>query len=235
MLCVLSRNRSFSYLKDFYVHGERHEITRKSFSSYSLVGAGMGNFTVGGAPALPAEFKKQGTLLPHFSLKEANATLVGERVIVEGVLLSHLLSFGEEETDKCELALPFRAELPLGGAVAAGDSVSFTVTPTAGSAQLAGDGVRLSTEILVSACVLRPVSLSLPEGARKLEEITINDPNAVVIYYPKDGDSLWSVGKRYGVSLALLKEQNGIPEDEDADAACASSLDGYAYLFVRGL
>ena len=232
---VLSRNRPFSYLKDFYVHGERHEITRKGFSSSLLVGAGMGNFTVGGTPAFPADFKKQGTLLPHFSLKEASASTVGERVILEGTILSHLLSFEEGASDKCELSFPFRVELPLGKAVAAGDSVSFAVTPTAGSAQIAGDGVHLSTEIWVSACVLRPVSLSLPEGARKTEDIAAGEANAVVIYYPKDEDSLWSVGKRYGVPLSLLKEQNGIPENEDADVECVSSLDGYAYLFVRGL
>ena len=93
LLCVLCRNRPFSYLDDLYAHGARHEILRKPFSAESLVGTATGNFTVGEEVSLPADFKSGGTLLPQFSLKEAEATPLGERVILEGKLGVLLLSF----------------------------------------------------------------------------------------------------------------------------------------------
>lgn len=231
--CVLCRNRPFSYLDDLYAHGEKHEIVRKPFSSLSFVGAGAGNFTVGETLSLPADFKGEGTLLPQFSLKEAEATQVGERTVLEGKLGVLLLSFLGTESDRCELTLPFRVELPIGKEKKEGDQIAFNITPVYGSAQGTGDGAHLSLELAASVCVLRPVSLSLPDSALHLGAVEAPDPTSVTLYYPKDGDSLWSVGKRYGVPLAVLKEKNGIPDDENA--ALAKSLDGYAYLFVGGL
>ncbi len=235
LFCVLSRNRSFSYLEDLYAHGERHEILRKPFSAESLVGAAMGNFSVGDEVPLPADFKGEGTLVPHFSLKEAETVHQGERAVIEGKLAVLLLSFFGGESDRCELTLPFRVELPIGKAGKEGDAISFSVVPTLGSAQATSEGVRLSTELSCAVCVLRPVSLSLPERALSLGEVPSPDATTVTIYYPTDEDSLWSVGKRYAVSIASLKEQNGIPEDEDAALDLTKSLDGYAYLFVGGL
>lgn len=233
LLCVLCRNRPFSYLDDLYAHGARHEILRKPFSAESLVGTASGNFTVGEEVSLPADFKSGGTLLPQFSLKEAEATHLGERVILEGKLGVLLLSFEGTESDRCESTLPFRVELPLGKEGKVGDSISFTVVPVYGSAQKTGEGVRLSLELAASVSVLRPIALSLPESALFLGEAETPDATAITLYYPKDGDSLWSVGKRYGVPLSVLKEKNGIPDDENA--ALTKSLDGYAYLFVGGL
>lgn len=228
---TLLSNRTVSVLEDLYVHGARHDIARRQFNAEKLIGCAAGNLTVSAELPLPADIKMTGCLFPRFSLKDAAVSRVGDKATVEGRLDASLLCFGSDEIEKCDLTLPFRAELPLGGVGEEGESFSFSVTPVGGGAQVSGEKVRLSTELAVSLCSVCPVSLSLPFSAVKTGDIEGYDPATVLLYYPTDGDTLWSVGKRYGVPLADLKRQNGIPEEEESTAP----LDGYSYLFTHGL
>lgn len=228
--CVLSHNQAASVLEDLYVHGMHHDIMRKTVTSEALIGCASGNFTVGAECALPADFSASGCLFPSFALKEATVSHVGEKAIVVGTLTAHLLSFGSGEVGRCELSLPFRTELALGG-VENEDRLSLFVSPVGGSAQASDGGVRLSTELAVDVTAIRPLSLSLPSALIKKGEILPKTTPTITLYYPCDSDTLWSVGKRYSVPLSVLKQENGMPEDEDILAP----LDGYAYLFVNKL
>ncbi len=228
---TLLRNHTISVLEDLYVHGAHHDVAKRPFAAERLIGCASGNLTVGAELALPADVKMTGCLFPRFSVKEANASRVGDKAVIEGTLDAALLCFGEGEIEKCELTLPFRAELTLGGAKEDGESFTLSVTPVGGDAQANGGNARVSTELAVSLSAACPVSLSLPATAVKLGDAEKPSPTSVVLYYPTDGDTLWSVGKRYGVPLSELKRQNGIPEEEESTIP----LDGYSYLFVKGL
>lgn len=228
---VVLRNESVSVVEDLYVHGARHEIARKPFSTDSLIGTASGNVTVSADLPLPSDFKREGTLFPAFSVKESEISRVGDKTVVAGTLSASLLCFREDDIEKCELSLPFRAELPLASRESEGESFTATVTPIGGGAEPCGDGVRLSTELALSVTSTRPVTLSLPCAIQKLEDTFFSKCPTVTIYYPTDGDTLWSVGKRYGVPLSTLKKRNGMPESAES----YMPLDGYAYLFVNGL
>lgn len=228
--CLISRNYSASVLEDLYVHGMHHTITRRPVAAEALIGCASGNFTVGTECALPADFSVDGCLFPGFVLKEASASRVGERAIVTGTLSAHLLSFGEGEVGRCDLLLPFRVELPL---VDAGreEVLSLFVAPVGGSAQASEGGVRLTTELFVDVTATCALSLAPPSKVTSTGTVTSEGTSTATLYYPSDGDTLWSVGKRYAVPLAVLKEENSIQDDEDVTAP----IDGYAYLFVSEL
>lgn len=232
---VLYRNRPLSLLEDLYAHGAHHEIQAKPFEGASLVGCQMGNATVSGEVALGEDFRASDCILSHFTVKEVKATASCDRVIFEGTLDASLLSFFAEGSDRHEASLPFRAELTLDAPCEEGDMLTFSVLPVGGSAQQSKTGVRLSTELSLSVCVSRPYFFRLPASAVKVEDITPPNASTVTLYYPTDKDTLWSVGKRYGVPISVLKEQNGIPMDGDTADDSPQSLDGYAYLFVHGL
>ena len=112
------------------------------------------------------------------------------------------------------------------------DTVQFSVVPVGGTASLGTGVVRLSTELAVSACARRPYTASLPVSVIKVAESERRDGSTVIVYFPTDEDTLWSVGKRYGIPLSELQKQNGIPTDGDTDADSKKSLDGYAYLLI---
>lgn len=223
---MLSRNQRISFPTDLYAHGVQTTLDRRSVSLEKLQGTAATCLTVSADAPLPEEMRT-GTLLPRFTLKESCVSRVGEKAVAEGVLSVLLLSFGERMTEKCELALPFRAELSLPSRE--GEVLSLSVTPLYGSAQANGETVHLSAEISVSVLSHLPFSISLPISAERLADAPRTDAATLLLYYPTDSDTLFSVGKKYGVPISSLKRLNGIPEAEESTAP----LDGYSYLFVN--
>ncbi len=233
---VLYRHRSLSLLTDFYVHGATHTVRRKETPLTQLVGCYTGNITARGDIPLPEGFPTDNTTpVPYYTVKDSTATLTADRVVVEGNLALTLLAFGGNGTEKTDLTLPFRAELPVGAACTEADSVYYTVSPVGGSAIWNGKSVRLSTELYFTACVTRVKTVSLPTEAIKTGDTPKECDTEIKLYYPTEQDSLWSVGKRYALPIASLQKQNGIPTEEDTALDDRSSLDGYAYLIVDGL
>ena len=233
LLCM--KNRPFTTLDDFYVYGERHDIQRRSHEGETFITSRTGNVTVSSEIPLPEEVTTLGTLLPHFTVKEASAHILSDHMIIEGTLDALLLSFTATSREKREAPLPFRVELPIGTSALPEDTVTFSITPVGGYAQAGKNGIRLSTELCFSASVLRRFSFSVPTSCVKTADIASAPASAITLYYPTDEDTLWSVGKKYGVPIENLKKQNGIPQEEDTAFDCDASLDGYAYLFVGGL
>ena len=96
-----------------------------------------------------------------------------------------------------------------------------------------GKGV-LSCELTLCLYATRPRTLSVPDtvSAHEREE---RDASLLSLYYPKDTDSLWSVGKAYGISCTDLALQNGIPLDEEISPDDPKTLDGMAWIFASPL
>ena len=68
--------------------------------------------------------------------------------------------------------------------------------------------------------VLSGVQLTEKEAAEQ------RDPE---LFYPAPGETLFGVGKRYGISPARLAEQNGISAD---DPGSPESLSGVRFLLI---
>lgn len=56
----------------------------------------------------------------------------------------------------------------------------------------------------------------------------------IVVYIPTKQESLWEVGKRYGISLKSIKDMNGMLEAEENVLASAMIEKGQKLLLVRG-
>ena len=230
--CLLHRNESTSLLCDLYAHGASYSLSRKSVVGESLLGAYTGNFTVSGELPLPADFASEGrVLIPSFTVKESTPLVDGGRAVVEGVLGVSLLALGADACDRTELSMPIRLELPLGCSLCDGDRILCALSPVGGTVSASGGNVRLSTELSVSATAKRPFSASIPVAAVKGEYTPLPE-GTLLAYYPTEEDSLFSIGKRYGVPLALLAKQNGIPDAGDAEWENPKLLDGYSYLLI---
>ncbi len=231
----LHRNAPFTLLEDLYAHGAYHTLERRAVTAERFLGCYLGNLTVDGTVALPEGLAAEGrTLVPHFTVKERSFMMTGDRCVVTGTLSVLLLALGAGE-DRCELALPFRIELPMGFVGEEGDEIEVYLSPVGGEARAAGDTLRLSTELAVAARAYRPISLSVPVSATHTKDAPPRDDSSVTVYYPSDGDTLWSVGKAYALPLETLRKQNGLPTEGEPDASDATSLDGYSYLITSAL
>lgn len=232
---VLFAARTLSVLSDVYVHGETHAIEHRPLTGERLINAVTGNVTVSGDVPFPIEGAEGKCLLPSFRVKESTVTAHGDRATVEGVLSVTLLAFGEKGGDACECALPFRAELPLGAHFATGDRMELRLAPVGGTARATKTALCLSTELSLSLLLFRPYACAVPVSAVKTGELAAPAASTVTVYYPTDGDTLWTVGKKYGIPLSRVREQNGLPTEGEPDGEEDISLDGYSYLLIEGL
>ncbi|MBQ7171405.1 MAG: LysM peptidoglycan-binding domain-containing protein [Clostridia bacterium] len=132
--------------------------------------------------------------------------------------------------------LPFKASAPLtAGASFAGGPLSGVWKAQLTGVTLRPDGENLSVEaeVEISARVTEERTVtavsSLSSAAVPPEETR---PAAITVYYPQDGDTLWSVAKRFSVPLAALTALNGLDAAASERAAIPESLDGGASLDV---
>ena len=94
-----------------------------------------------------------------------------------------------------------------------------------------GERAHVSTELSLSLCALRDAEHAAAEGI-VAEEKAARDMTVLTVVYPTDSDSLWSVGKTYGVSLRELLKKNGLSYDEELSPDSPKTLDGIAWMFV---
>lgn len=235
--CSLSaearRNEDVSVLTDLYSTEKDLRLTYTPSHTESLRECFAGNFTV---EADTAAREGEKCLLSSVSVRDSAVKAVGEKAILTGECRAELLCQSEGEGFYAEdLTFPFRIEIPLTAAANETDVTALSVTPLFTEVSVQGGQRNLSAEMAVSLYTLRPVTVTVPATLEGESERPKADGQSVTVYYPTDEDSLWSVGKRYGMRMEELKKQNGILLDEDTALDDTKTLDGMAWLFVSRL
>lgn len=144
----------------------------------------------------------------------------GSRLIMLGKLLASIIGKTEQnENGEVEYLcdsyeIPFKYELELGKNV---DSYIPRISLECGlaSARYEGDKLYIS-------CELYPVMTIFEKyKARVLDSATINkdkeidrDKSCVCVYFPKDGDTLWEIAKRYHTTENKIASQNDLDGTE---------------------
>lgn len=231
---VCERNEELSVLSDAYLTEKALSLSYKPLTVTSFAGGFSGGFTVEGE--CPIE---EDALVPLtcVSVKDASLSWEGKRAVVTGEGRAELLCYGKEADEEKkhfyakDFTFPFRIEAESSEGVLPTDKKSFTLTPALAEATVQGGRAHVSCEMMLTLHAARESAYSVPESAAVLSrEARASD--TVAIYYPSDKDSLWSVGKAYGISPTLLAEQNGIETDEEIALDDTKSLDGIAWLFA---
>ena len=109
--------------------------------------------------------------------------------------------------------LPFKYSLDVGGTRAP----SVRCVPTIGtvSARLDGEELRVNAEMYLALGIIDKEEVKTLEACtlKKDREIKRN-AGCVRVYFPKNGDTLWEIAKKYHTTVSLLKEQNSCQGDE---------------------
>jgi hypothetical protein len=149
------------------------------------------------------------------------------RCIVSGKANFHLLLINNGEYSFSEIQLPFRYETDCDadGEMILCDSAAEVISCRA---RMDGERIGIDAEI---AMMLRIVSI---EPISMLESVTFKNEvvrrrGEYVVCFPADGDTLWSVAKRYHAPMAALSVANDLPTSTPDDK---NVLDGVGYLIV---
>ena len=231
------RSTEASVLCDAYATDKALSIAYKPLYTHAYKDGFMGNFTTETEYALG-----EGVSVPLCSVtvKDAQLSWEGKRAVVTGEARADLLCYGKEDGEEKEhfyakdFSFPFRLETETPVGVLPSDRKSFTLTPSVTEMAVQNGKGYLSSEMILSLCAVQDEQYSVPDTIT-VQERAVNNPSRISIYYPTDKDSLWSVGKAYGIPTSLLAKQNDIPLDSDTAIDDKKTLDGMAWLFASKL
>ncbi len=143
----------------------------------------------------------------------------GERAIIHGRLLASVIGKGEEkENGECEYLcenheLPFKYEIPLDKEC---ENPIFRVHIECAltSARYADDKLHLVAELYPCVEIFDKTSESVLDSASiKKDKEFRESASCIRAYFPKDGDVLWEIAKRYHTSRNKIVEQNSLDGD----------------------
>ena len=145
------------------------------------------------------------------------------RTVISGQLRCHTLYRREGEYAVAEMAVPFRTVWEEDS-----DGMELCCTVSDCRVRLSGESLRADAELQICARgythaparVLSEVSFTPADPAPRAD---------MEICYPAPGESLWEVGKRYGVSPDSLAQANGLGADAPGET---DSLADVKYLLI---
>ena len=215
------------YVKDVYSTGRK---SANAYKNIDLARYGVcfgGNFTLSDSMTLEEAGMPFGAKIVDVG---GNATVEeysfdGAKCTLSGKAKFALLTEKDGEFGVCEIELPFTYRTEIGEASHAACCCEVVSV----RAKADGERVGIDAEIGVSGSAHKLESESLLSEAAFGDEIEVAR-GEIVVCYPSDSDSLWSVAKRYGADFEQLRESNGISAEISSDAK--ESLENVNFLVI---
>ena len=221
-------NRPARYTKDIYSTKKTCECVHDQYALPVAIRALNGNFTQSDSmPLAEAEIPAGCSIVDVCGSAEAeNMSWERGRCTISGNGHYIVLTYVDGEVSPHEITMPWKYEFEC-----AREPSDWRAHVQVLSCRARVDGERIGIDAEIAcaaevwdtapARVLRSVSFG---------EAAIGSSGAFVVCYPSVQDSLWSVAKRYGSSLASVRAANELDADVPADDP--ASIEGCKYLIV---
>ena len=211
--------------RDVFLPGMRAECQMREEKLWRAGCCGNRNFSVSGERAL-AELGVPADISVLYSFADAEVKehrVKGERTVLGGELRCHVLYSREGEYGVAELAVPFSTVLE-----EVEDDISVQCCVPVCRVSVVRDALRADAEVqLALRCAQKSSEKILSEATFVQAEPM---PRAdLEICYPTGEDTLWNVGKRYGVSPDALAAANGLSAEAPGET---DSLRDVRYLLI---
>ncbi|MBQ8716784.1 MAG: hypothetical protein IJY43_02920 [Clostridia bacterium] len=211
--------------RDVFLPGSRVECQMREEKLWRAGSCGNRNFSVSGERSL-AELGVPSDINVLYSFADAEVKehhTKGERAALSGEMHCHVLYSREGEYGVAELTVPFSTALEKDE-----DDISVQCCVPVCRVSISRDALRADAEIQLA------LRCSKSSPVKILSEATFVTsqpmPRAdLEICYPTEDDTLWNVGKRYGVSPDVLAAANGLSAEAPGEA---DSLQGVRYLLI---
>lgn len=211
--------------RDLFVPGSRAECRFGEETLFRAGFCGNRNFSVNEECAKKdISMPEDAQILDAFATAEfRDRTSEGKNTALSGEICCHILYLTGAECGATEMRVPIRTVVEDGSE----DMVVCACVPKC-RVRAEHDRVLLGAEVALSA---RGAS---PERARVLSEVRLSEEEPtergdLELYYPAAGESLFDVGKRYGIAPAKIAQVNGLSTE---DPGGAESLAGARYLLI---
>lgn len=224
------RNDAVSYVKDVYSTQKNCKSEIRPVSFQKALKAACRSFTHSASFELPKMNIERGAQIidacarAYVSSVEPNEK---GRLCITGKNKYQIISMSNGEFFGHEAEHPFKYEID----GVSGVPASFDVSCDALVSRIRHDGENLGidSEMCFAIRLLGESEVSCLWRA-EFSDARVKKSSEYCACFPSHKDTLWSVGKRYGVSISELSAKNTLPGAPSADSA--ESLDGVKYIIV---
>ncbi len=227
------RNEVLDLCTDAYSTAFPLRIEKKEAVTERLAASAYGLFTVDGRVECREEEEMGEVLDTTVTVLSSTLSLLPRRILISGEARASMLI--AKENGGCgatDATFPFRIECELSHEVAAEDACAYTLSPLFAEGKREANGYTCTVTLALSAIVTHKSYDALPVRIERDESTQYPRDGAYRVYYPTEGDTLWRIGKKYGVPLCSLSEENEIPCEDTRDADSRQSIDGYPWLSI---
>lgn len=223
---------------DMYALRYPLQVSRKTIRSRWYPAAMMGNYTVDGSVGCE-ELGCGDILRPIDCRGEAvvnTCECQGNEIGIEGTIrMNAILACGEDGAyNAAHFNLPFKVRMSCSENLPEHTALSVNAECVGTHARMDGNRLAADAEIAVAVLARREEQQQAVSGAEADTGSPVeHEKGEIVAAYLRNGDSLWSVGKRYHVAPEALMQGNSLPEEimESLDEPFA--LDGLSRLMLQ--
>lgn len=226
---------------DLYSTAYDMKCEYRTLKSRALIGSAMGSYTQSGSrPAEECDAEgatgvtdADGRMeITSVAAERGRCTVCG--CVTANVILENAAEDGSLTLSPAEVKIPFRVECDL--PVPAGKEARFDCHGELLSvrARLGDDTVTADAEIALALFAYEEREEQILAAAEPDRSVAVtHGGRCIYVVYPKDGDTLFSIGARYHKSRAALAEENHLPEEALAASHLPRSLFGVHHLLIE--
>lgn len=233
-------NTSITLVKDAYSTECKALPEYKSQSYCTCVGAVMGNCSVDGSRRrsddedgiITVIDTSSEALVKSISEKDGRAVIHGE-CKTESLVCCVRGEGDEVEYMNCPLTFPFKLESDLRVGTSENIEYDCHIDTAMARARMENDTFCVDVELFFTLRASKKQNIqTLDRVQLDTEDKKPHSRGKIVICYPEDGETLYSVAKKYRVPYSGLAALNGIPEHYLTQPNEAITLDGISHLVI---
>lgn len=134
------------------------------------------------------------------------------RLIIEGSAHTGAVTKSTDGLETHEFDVPFKTELD-GSGIGSGFTYNYDIVCISSKGRFDSDTLYTELDMQLNLMILETEEVEVLKKAEFSDKAAEEDRPQMRFYYPSDGETLWDIGKEFGISVAELSEKNDITGD----------------------
>ncbi len=210
--CEIFKNQEINVIQDLYNPNTNVVFTQKQIQVMQKVETMQSTYSIREKQVVP-EIGANKIYDVETGIELTKQTCLNDKILYEGEMKLNYLFDSGNGVDTKQTSIPFNFSVDFIG-VSQNSTVETNMEISMQDFVVTGDGsVEVKVDILFNISLSKSTEINVIDDIKEEENRNVNSCS-LVIYYVKEGDTLWKIAKRFGSTVEEIARINGI-ENED--------------------
>ena len=210
--CEIFKNQEINVIQDLYNPNTNVVFTQKQIQVMQKVETMQSTYSIKEKQVVP-EIGANKIYDVETGIELTKQTCLNDKILYEGEMKLNYLFDSGNGVDTKQTSIPFNFSVDFIG-VSQNSTVETNMEISMQDFVVTGDGsVEVKVDILFNISLSKSTEINVIDDIKEEENRNVNSCS-LVIYYVKEGDTLWKIAKRFRSTVEEIARINGI-ENED--------------------